>query len=172
LNLAAAYFDANDPASGLSHFVEAMHSGSHVHKVMVAKGYHLLFKHPRIRDGIELYLRQRYVAARDTLAEVRLQDKKNLIVTYYLAACCWKLKEEASAEALFAQVVKLGHLPINADRHFLRGFTRRATQQLAAIEGNIEEDESEASAVLDYSEILSESPQSWRAPQSPASSRS
>jgi tetratricopeptide (TPR) repeat protein len=162
LNLAAAYFDAEDVAAALRHFEEAMHGGSNIHKVMVAKGYHLLFKHPRIRDGIELYLRQRYVAARDTLAEVRLQDKKNMIVTYYLAICCWKLREEDAAVALFAQVIKLGQLQVNAERHFLRGFTRRAEKQLAAIEGNIDEEENEASSVLNYSEIMSESPQSGR----------
>lgn len=163
LNLAAAYFDAEDVAAALRHFEEAMRGGSHIHKVMVAKGYHLLFKHPRIRDGIELCLRERYVVARDTLAEVRMQDKKNMIVTYYLAICCWKLREEDAAASLLAQVIKFGQLPVNSERHFLRGFTRRAEKQLAAIEGNIDEEESRASSLLNSSEIMSESPQFGKA---------
>lgn len=170
LNLAAAYFDVGDTASGLRHFEEAMHSGGHIHKIMVAKGYHLLFKHPRIRDGIELYLCQRYVAARDTLVEVRAQDKKNMVVAYYLANCCWKLGQEDLAESLFSEVIQLGTQRINADRHFLRGFARRAEKQLAIIQGNYEEDESEAASILNHSVFLCDSPQPLSAPRSRADS--
>jgi len=157
LNLAAAYFDSGDTASALRHFEEAMHIGTHIHKVMVAKGYHLLFKHPRIREAIEYYLSQKYEGARDLLTEIRSGDKKNLIVTYYLASAMLKLGNEERAKALFLQVVKLGRTRGNLDKHFLRQFVHRTEKVLASIEGDFDEQDSEQPSILERSELLNES---------------
>ena len=157
LNLAAAYFDSGDTASALRHFEEAMHIGTYIHKVMVAKGYHLLFKHARIREGIEYYLCQKYEQGRELLQEIRSQDKKNLIVSYYLACCHAKLGEEERAKTLFNLVIKQGKEKGNADKHFIRQFSHRAEKMLASIEGNCEEEGSEQVSVLERSVLLNES---------------
>ena len=157
LNLAAAYFDSGDTASALRHFEEAMHIGTHIHKVMVAKGYHLLFKHPRIREAIEYYLSQKYEAARDLLTEIRNSDKKNLIVTYYLASSLLKLGVEDRAQTLFQQVVKLGRSRGNLEKHFLRQFVHRTEKVLSSLEGNFDEQDSEQPSILERSELLNES---------------
>lgn len=157
LNLAAAYFDSGDTASALRHFEEAMHVGTHIHKVMVAKGYHLLFKHARIREAIEYYLCQKYEQGRELLAEIRKQDKKNLIVSYYLACCHWKLGEEERAKALFRLVVKQGKDHGNVEKHFVRQFAHRAEKMLSTIEGNYADEDSEQVSVLERSALLNES---------------
>jgi len=157
LNLAAAYFDSGDTASALRHFEEAMHVGTHIHKVMVAKGYHLLFKHARIREAIEYYLCQKYEQGRELLAEIRAQDKKNLIVSYYLACCHWKLGEEERAKALFRLVVKQGKDRGNVEKHFVRQFAHRAEKMLSTLEGNYAEEDSEQVSVLEPSALLNES---------------
>ena len=157
LNLAAAYFDSGDTASALRHFEEAMHIGTHIHKVMVAKGYHLLFKHPRIREGIEYYLSQKYDLAKELLTEIRATDKKNLIVTYYLASAFLKLNNEDRAKSLFLQVVKLGHQKGHSEKHFIRQFVHRTEKILGSIEGDYNEEDSEQPSVLERSELLNES---------------
>jgi tetratricopeptide (TPR) repeat protein len=85
INLATAYFYTGDTLQALNHFEEALQTGSNIHKIMVKKGYHLLFKSPKTKSGIELLFKKDYTKSISILSEVLESDSNNPVVNYYIA---------------------------------------------------------------------------------------
>jgi Tfp pilus assembly protein PilF len=130
LNLAATYFDSGDTASALRHFDEALQASASIHKVMVAKGYHFIFKNPRIKEGIEALLIGDLQEAEMVLSAVQAVDPMNLVVNYYLATVFTKQGNHDQARPLYKSVMKLGRLKINFEKHFIQHFVSKAERAL------------------------------------------
>ena len=130
LNLATTYFDTGDTISALRHFEEALQVGSHIHKVMVSKGYHLLFKNSQTKEGIEFLLRQEYQKAVDVLVEVVNTDPENPAVNYYLGLAHSKLNNLEQANHYYHQVVDLGTRPIHRSKQFIKHFVKKSKKAI------------------------------------------
>jgi len=130
LNLAATYFDSGDTASALRHFEEALQVSANIHKVMVQKGYHFIFKDPRIKEGIEALLIGDLDEAEKILGAVQAVDPNNLVVNYYLASCYTKKNEHEQAAKLYRAVLRVGSLKINSGKHFVQHFISKAERAL------------------------------------------
>lgn len=85
INLATTCFYTGDMISTLLYFEEALQTGSNIHKVMVKKGYHLLFKNPKTKLAIETLHSQDFIKAVTLFADILKTDPTNPVVSYYMA---------------------------------------------------------------------------------------
>lgn len=106
VNLATTYFYSGDTISALRHFEEALQVGSNIHKVMVTKGYHLLFKNSKTKGAIECILRQNFSEALSILLEIQKNDQDNLVINYYLGLTYSKLEDPKSANFFYKRVLE------------------------------------------------------------------
>ncbi|CAG9325449.1 unnamed protein product [Blepharisma stoltei] len=140
INLATTYFYTGDTISALRHFEEALQVGSNIHKVMVTKGYHLLFKNSKTKQGIECLLRQQYNEAASILQEVHQTDLENPVVNYYLGLTYSKLDDLKSANICFKKVIELGKKPIHKNKQFIKHFMRKAQKAIIDVTESGSED--------------------------------
>ena len=101
INLATAHFYTGDILSTLEYFEEALQTGSNIHKIMIKKGYYLLFKSPRTRIAIELLVKQELMKSLMHFSEILQADPENPIVNYYMGLNLEKLARISEANDRF-----------------------------------------------------------------------
>ena len=106
LNLGSTYFEIGETAKAIQHFEEALNAGDSIHKLMVSKGYHLLFKHPKIKEGVESLLRRDYDSASSLLSDVLNTDFENPAVNYYNGYTLFKQGQFRQAKKFFHKTIK------------------------------------------------------------------
>lgn len=106
INLATTCFYTGDMISTLIYFDEALQTGSNIHKIMVKKGYHLLFKNPKTKLAIETFYKQDFIKSVTLFAEILKSDKNNPIVSYYMASALVKQGKTLEANEYFKVVVE------------------------------------------------------------------
>jgi tetratricopeptide (TPR) repeat protein len=106
LNLGSTYFEIGETAKAIQHFEEALNAGDSIHKLMVSKGYHLLFKHPKIKEGVESLLRHDYDQASSLLSDVLDTDSDNPAVNYYNGYTLFKQGQFHQAKKLFKKTIE------------------------------------------------------------------
>jgi len=106
INLATTCFYTGDMISTLIYFDEALQTGSNIHKVMVKKGYHLLFKNPKTKLAIETFYKQDFIKAACLFTEILKSDQDNPIVSFYMASALVKQGRNLEANEYFKAVVQ------------------------------------------------------------------
>lgn len=130
LNLGSTYFDIGDTAKAIRHFEEALNAGGSIHKLMVSKGYHLLFKHPKIKEGVESLLKHEYENASNLLSEVLSTDSDNPAVNYYKGYSLFKQGLLSKAQKYFEKTIESSNKPVHANKHFVKHFLQKAEKLL------------------------------------------
>lgn len=97
---------------------------------MVEKGYHLFFKNPKTKEGIEDFLRKEYKIALNTLKEVLQTDIDNPAVNYYTGMCYKKLGRARRAREFLKAAITQGEKPIHRHKNFIRHFVFKAKRAL------------------------------------------
>jgi tetratricopeptide (TPR) repeat protein len=106
INLATACFYTGDIISTLTYFEEALQTGSNIHKIMVKKGYHLLFKNTKTKYAIELIYKLEFYRAAQLLADILSSDPNNPVLHYYKATALSKLNKHVEATDSFKAVIE------------------------------------------------------------------
>ena len=97
INLATTCFYTGDILLTLKYFEEALQTGSNIHKIMVKKGYHLLFKNPKTKFAIELLCKKEYFKSTHFFFEILKNDSHNPVVCYYMGLALTKLGRNLEA---------------------------------------------------------------------------
>jgi superkiller protein 3 len=106
INLATTCFYTGDVLSTLNFFEEALQTGSNIHKIMVKKGYHLLFKNPKTKQAIESLLKQEVNKSILLFHEILKNDPNNPVVTFYLASALLKQNKINEAHDMFRNCIE------------------------------------------------------------------
>ena len=106
INLATTCFYTGDIIATLDFFEEALQTGSNIHKIMVKKGYHLLFKNPKTKLAIELLHKHEINKALVLFYEILKNDQNNPVICYYLANALVKVNKHAEANEMFRSCVE------------------------------------------------------------------
>lgn len=106
INLATAYFYIGDILQTLNYFEEALQTGANIHKIMLKKGYYLLFKNPKTKHAIELLIKQEVLKSIQVFTEVLLTDPYNPIVNFYMALNLVKLTRAVEAHERFRVTIE------------------------------------------------------------------
>lgn len=126
LNLATTFFDLGEVPSALNCFQEALSAGSNIHKLMVAKGYHLLFKSPKTKPGIEALFEGDLHCASTLLTEALQNDPLNPAVNYYLAVTYARLGDSFRTQEYLGAVKAHCGRPIHSGKRFVLYFLKKA----------------------------------------------
>jgi tetratricopeptide (TPR) repeat protein len=106
INLATACFYTGDILSTLQYFEEALQTGCNIHKIMVKKGYHLLFKNPKTKFAIELVYKQEYRKSIVLFNEILQNDPYNAIVNYYMAIALSEIGKNSEANNYYKATIE------------------------------------------------------------------
>lgn len=126
LNLATTFFDLGEVPSALNCFQEALSVGPNIHKLMVAKGYYLLFKSPKTKPGVEALFEGDLCRASALLNEALQNDPLNPAVNYYLAVTYTRLGDSLKTQEYLGAVRAHCGRPIHSGKHFVLYFLKKA----------------------------------------------
>ncbi|OMJ76039.1 hypothetical protein SteCoe_23174 [Stentor coeruleus] len=130
INIATICFYTGDILSMLQYFEEALQTGCNIHKIMVKKGYHLLFKNPKTKFAIELFHKQEYRKSIVLFNEILQKDPYNTIVNYYMAISLTEINKNLEANDYYKATIENGLKPICAGKKFIRHYVKLAVKAL------------------------------------------
>eukprot|EP01016_Furgasonia_blochmanni_P050821 TRINITY_DN7910_c0_g1_i1.p1 TRINITY_DN7910_c0_g1~~TRINITY_DN7910_c0_g1_i1.p1 ORF type:complete len:239 (+),score=50.01 TRINITY_DN7910_c0_g1_i1:211-927(+) len=107
LNVGTLLFELKQHKAAIKHFDIALSNYAEAHKILVNKGFHLVFKAPCIAEGIRCFEDGQLQEALVLLQKALIIDDRNMVVHFFLGRSYEKLGDQSSAYTHYMQAKKL-----------------------------------------------------------------